>query len=116
MQHPILDAIEKSQMKEGVPALRVGDQVQISKTIVEGKKKRTQKFEGTIVKMHGHMSRSSLTLRRVVEGVGVEQSFLMHSPLVSEIKLIKKGKARRARLTYLRERVGSKAVRMKDRE
>ena len=114
--HPLIEALEKKQMKQEIPFVRVGDEVEISRSIVEGKKKRTQKFEGTVVKMQGARVRQSMTIRKVMDGVGVEQSFLVHSPIVSGIKVTKKGKARRARLTYLRERVGSKAIRTKDRE
>jgi large subunit ribosomal protein L19 len=116
MKHPAIEAFEKKQMKTETPEIRVGDQVRVGSVIVEGKKKRTQKFEGTVVKLRGHLSRRSMTLRKVMDGIGVEKTFLLHSPLVAEVELVKKGKARRARLYYLRERVGVKAGRMKDRE
>lgn len=114
---PIIEEIEKSQLKtEGLPQINVGDSVNVSTTIIEGKKKRIQRFEGTIVKIQGALSRMSFTVRRVIDRVGVEKSFLLHSPLVTEIKIVRRGKVRRARLNYLRERVGVRATRVKAKD
>ena len=104
---------EKGQMKDDVPYLATGDTVNVSQMIVEGKKKRIQKFEGVILKIQGKYSRQSITVRKVVNQIGVEKSFLIHSPLVPEINVLKRGKVRKARLFYLRDRKGSKATRIK---
>jgi large subunit ribosomal protein L19 len=115
---PSIQQIEEADMKtEGLPHdVRVGDSVIVSSSIVEGKKKRTQKFEGLVVKIKGIRSRLTYTVRRVIGGVGVEKTILVHSPLVSEIQVTRKGKVRRARLTYLRERIGVRATRVKAKE
>lgn len=112
----IIEEIEKKQMKETVPELNVGDTVRVSKMIVEGKKKRIQKFEGVVIKMQGHMSRLSFTVRKVIDRVGVEKSFLLHSSQVPEVEVLRRGKVRRAKLHYLRDRVGVKATRVKLKE
>lgn len=115
MTAEIIKEIEKSQMKESVPELRVGDTVVVDKMIVEGKKKRIQKFEGVITQITGIRSRIRFTVRKVLGRFGVEKTFLLHSTQVADVKVIKKGKARRARLNYLRNRVGIKATRLKTR-
>ncbi len=114
---PIIEQIEKSYMKEeSLPDVRVGDTVAVSTYIIEGKKKRLQKYEGIVIKIQGTLSRRSLTVRKIIDGVGVEKSFLFHSPILSEIKILKQGKVRRARLHYLRQRVGVKATRVKTKD
>ena len=110
----ILD-IEKKQMRQDIPEFVVGDTVAIVKAIVEGKKKRLQKFEGIVIKIQGGYSRKSVTIRRIIDSIGVEKSFLIHSPLIEQIKVVRHGKARRAKLHYLRERIGVKATRVKAR-
>lgn len=112
----IIEEIEKAQMKETVPELNVGDTVNVSKIIVEGEKKRTQKFEGLIVKIQGRYSRTRFTVRKIIGKIGVEKTFLLHSELVPEIVVLKRGKVRRAKLNYLRERIGIKANRVKTRD
>ncbi len=113
----IIQEIEQSELKqEALPGVNVGDSVVVSTTIVEGKKKRTQRYEGVVVKIQGAKNRHAFTVRRVIDGIGVEKSFLFHSPLVSEIKITKYGKVRRARLNYLRERIGVRATRVKTKE
>jgi large subunit ribosomal protein L19 len=113
MSSPIIDQIEKSQLKESVTQFNVGDSIAVFTAIIEGKKRRIQKFEGTVVKMTGTSSRRSFTVRRTIDKIGVEKTFLLHSPLVEEVKVIKEGIVRRARLNYLRDRVGAKANRVK---
>ena len=108
-----IQEIEKSQMKKNPPSIKIGDIVIVSKTIVEGKKKRTQRFEGTVIKMKGELSRKNFTVRKILDGIGVEKTFLLHSPLVTDVKRIQRSKVRRAKLYYLRDRVGSKANRLK---
>ncbi len=113
MSVAIIQKIEEDQMKKEFPRLHVGDTVRVSRYIVEGKKKRIQHSEGHIIKIVGAYSRQNFTLRRNVGGVGVEQTFLIHSPLVTEIKVIKQAIVRRAKLYYLRGRIGAKANRLK---
>lgn len=113
MTAKIIEEFEKSQEKENVADLRIGDVIQVFKTIVEGKKKRIQRFEGTVIKMAGIRSRRSFTVRKVIDGVGVEKTFLLHSPLIEDIKVLQHSKVRRSRLFYLRERIGAKANRLK---
>ena len=107
-----IQALETSWMKETVPEINVGDTVSIGWTIVEGKKKRVQKFEGTVIKTTGIRSRAAVTVRKIIEKIGVEKTFLIHSPLIADVKVLSRGKVRRARLHYLRQRVG-KATRVK---
>jgi len=112
----LIDKIEKMQEKESIPSFQVGDLVKIGQTIVEGKKERVQFFEGTVIKIQNASIRRKVTLRKVVDGVGVEKTYMVHSPLVNSLVVIRKGKVRRARLHYLRDRVGSKATRIKERK
>jgi large subunit ribosomal protein L19 len=112
----ILETIEKEQMKDDVPIINVGDTVIVSKIITEGKKQRTQRFEGIVVKKQGQYSKQSIAVRKVIGQVGVEKTFLIHSALVPEIKILKRGKVRRARLHYLRNRIGVKATRVKTKD
>ncbi len=109
----IIEKIEKDQMKKNLPSISVGDTVVVSKEIVEGEKKRIQKFQGLIIKMQNRYSKKTIVVRKFVDKIGVEKSFLIHSPLVKEIKVLKKGKVRRARLYYLRDRLGKKAITVK---
>ncbi len=112
----IIEQIENSQLKENVPRFNVGDTVVVATAIIEGKKRRVQKFEGTVVKKTGTRIRESFTVRRIIDKIGVEKTFLLHSPLIESVLVIKEGIARRARLHYLRDRVGAKANRMKAKE
>ena len=111
----LIDKIEKAAMKENLERVDVGDTVVLSNLIVEGKKKRIQKFQGVVIKKKGQFLRESITLRKVTDGCGVEKTFLLHSPLVSEYKIVKRAKVRRAKLFYLRERLGVKTSRLKVR-
>lgn len=113
MSSILIDEIEKAQMKESVPSFGVGDTIRVFSAVVEGKKRRIQRFEGTVIKKSGYLSRESFTVRRIIDKVGVERTFLIHSPLVENIEVIKQGIVRRARLYYLRDRVGAKANRVK---
>lgn len=110
----IIRKIEEEQKKDSLPELRVGDYVKIDYRIKEGSRERIQMFEGTIIKIQGEGVRRTFTVRRVAYGVGVERTFLLHSPRVENIKVVRHGKARRARLFYLRNRVG-KAAKLKER-
>ena len=109
-----LKLISESSMKENVPQFNVGDTVKVHVQIKEGDKSRIQVFEGTVIaKKHGGIS-ETFTVRRVAYGVGVERVFPLHSPNVKDIKVIRHGKVRRAKLYYLRDRVG-KAAKVKEK-
>ena len=102
-------AIEHEQMKNVVPKLKVGNTVKVHVRITEGNKSRIQVFEGTIIKIqHGGLNQT-FTVRRISYGVGVEKTFLVHSQNVEKVELVRVGKARRAKLIYLRDRLGKKA-------
>lgn len=104
-----LEQISKSSMKENVPELNVGDTVKVHVRIMEGDKSRIQVFEGTIIaKKHGGIS-ETFTVRRVAHGVGIERVFPVHSPSVEKVEIVRRGVVRRAKLYYLRGRVGKAA-------
>lgn len=105
----IIRAIEKENMKENLPALRIGDFVRVAVKVKEGARERLQIFEGYIIGMHGRGIRRAIVVRRVSFGIGVERVFPIHSPKVDNIKIVRRGKVRRAKLYYLRDRVGKKA-------
>lgn len=100
--------------KSSLPSLNVGDTIKVGVRIQEGGKERVQPFEGTIIAMRNGGINETITVRRVFQGVGVERVFLLHSPKVANITVIRRGKVRRAKLYYLRDRVG-KATRIKQR-
>ena len=105
----IIKSIEHEQLKNKVPDLHVGDTVRVHQRIKEGNRERIQVFEGIIIKKQGGGVNSTFTVRRVAYGVGVEKTFLLHSPMVEKVELVRVGKARRAKLYYLRDRVGKAA-------
>ena len=113
MKHEIIRDFEKSQKKDNIPNINIGDTLRISKLITEGKKQREQRFEGTLIRKKGEESKLTVVLRRIIDKVGVEKSFLVHSPLTKKIEVITKGKVRRAKLNYLRDRIGAKASKIK---
>lgn len=108
----IIKDMESKIMKKDITDFNVGDTVRVFSKIIEGDKERLQAFEGTVIKRRGGSLREVFTVRKVVLGVGVEKTFPLHSPKVDKIKVIKSGKTRRAKLYYLRKRVGSKAIRI----
>ena len=119
----IIKAIEHEQLKNKIPELKVGNTVRVHVRIKEGNKERIQVFEGIIIKVQGGGVNQSFTVRKISYGVGVEKTFLVHSPLVEKVELVRVGKARRARLFYLRDRLGKAAktkeqvgARIEDRE
>jgi large subunit ribosomal protein L19 len=116
MKNAIIEAIEKKQRKKVVPSFRVGDSVVVDKYIIEGKKKRIQKFEGLVTVVKGKDSRLSFSVRKVIGRVGVEKTYLLHSPQVENVTVTRKGKVRRARLYYIRKKIGAKASRVKLKE
>jgi len=110
----IIAEFEKSQQKGKLPEIYVGDTVRVGVRISEGNKERVQPYEGVVIaKRHGGLNKT-ITVRRIFQGIGVERVFMLHSPQVASIKVERRGKVRRAKLFYLRERVG-KATRVKQR-
>ena len=105
----ILKSIEHEQLKNKIPELRVGNTVRVHVRIKEGNKERIQVFEGIIIKKQGGGVNATFTVRRISYGVGVEKTFLVHSPMIEKVELVRVGKARRAKLYYLRDRVGKSA-------
>ena len=105
----IIKSIEHEQLKNKIPELRVGNTVKVHVRIKEGNKERIQVFEGIIIKKQGGGVNATFTVRKISYGVGVEKTFLVHSPLVEKVELVRVGKARRAKLYYLRDRVGKSA-------
>lgn len=110
----IIRTIEQEQFKTDLPDFRVGDTVKVNVKVVEGSRERIQAFEGTVIKIQGSGIRETFTVRRVSYGVAVERTFPVHSRRVESIQIIRRGKVRRAKLYYLRNRVG-KAARIKSR-
>ncbi|NCJ06574.1 50S ribosomal protein L19 [Synechococcales cyanobacterium C] len=110
----IIRSIEAEYYKKETPEIYVGDTVRVGVIIQEGNKERTQPYEGTVIaKRNGGIS-ATITVRRIFQGIGVERVFLVHSPRIESIKVIRRGRVRRAKLYYLRDRVG-KATRVKQR-
>ncbi len=102
----IIKSIEHEQLKNTIPDLKVGNTVRVHVRIKEGNKERIQVFEGIIIKKQGGGLNETFTVRKISYGVGVEKTFLIHSPLVEKVEVVRVGKARRAKLYYLRERTG----------
>ena len=111
----VIDLIEKDQEKPSIPAFRPGDTVKVYSRVVEGGKERVQMFEGVVTVRKGRSSNASVTVRRVSHGVGVEKSFLLHSPRLERIEISKRGSVRRSRLYYLSEKVG-RAARIREKK
>ncbi len=109
----IIKNIESAQMKAEVPSFNVGDTVKVSAKIKEGNRERTQVFEGTVLKMQGTGVRATFTVRKISNGVGVEKTWPLHSPIVESVVVVRRGKVRRAKLNYLRQRTG-KAAKVKE--
>ncbi|WP_396107692.1 50S ribosomal protein L19 [Cyanobium sp. Cruz-8D1] len=110
----LIDAFEAAQLKSDLPEIYVGDTVKVGVRIREGNKERVQPYEGVVIaKRHGGLNQT-ITVRRIFQGIGVERVFMLHSPQVASVKVERRGKVRRAKLFYLRDRVG-KATRVKQR-
>lgn len=110
----IIRSIEAEQLKSNLPDIYIGDTVKVGVIIQEGGKERTQPYEGVVIAMRNSGINKTITVRRVFQGVGVERVFLLHSPRIDSVKIMRRGKVRRAKLYYLRDRVG-KATRIKQR-
>ncbi|MDD6283553.1 50S ribosomal protein L19 [Oribacterium sp. HCP28S3_H8] len=105
----IIKSIEEGQLKKEVPAFRTGDTVKVYNKIKEGNRERVQIFEGTVLKIQGGSNRATFTVRKASSGIGVEKTWPLHSPMVEKVEVVRAGKVRRAKLTYLRERSGKAA-------
>lgn len=105
----IIKEIEQQQMKAAVDDFAVGDTIKVYGKIKEGNRERVQVFEGVVLKRQGGGSRETFTVRKTSNGIGVEKTWPVHSPNVEKIEVVRKGKVRRAKLNYLRDRVGKKA-------
>lgn len=105
----IIKNIEAAQMKEVVPEFRVGDTVKVHGKVKEGNRERIQIFEGIVIKRQGGSNRETFTVRKNSNGIGVEKTWPLHSPNVEKIEVVRRGKVRRAKLFYLRGRVGKRA-------
>ena len=105
----IIKKIEAAQLKESVAAFNIGDTVRVHAKIKEGNRERIQVFEGTVLKRQNGGARETFTVRKTSNGIGVERTWPLHSPNIDKIEVVRRGKVRRARLNYLRERVGKSA-------
>lgn len=110
----LIKVVEREHMKESIPNFGPGDTVRVHVKVKEGGRERIQVFEGVVIKRNGGGLNETFTVRRISYGVGVERTFLVHSPRVDKIEVLRKGRVRRARLFYLRDRVG-KAARVKEK-
>ena len=114
VMNDIIKSIEDAQLKAEITPFRVGDTVKVHSKVKEGNRERIQVFEGTVLKRQGGSNRETFTVRKISNGVGVEKTWPLHSPIVEKIEVVRKGKVRRAKLNYLRQRIG-KAARVKER-
>ena len=105
----IIKNIETAQLKEQIPEFNVGDTVKVYGKIIEGNRERIQVFEGTVLKKQGGSTRATFTVRKFSNGIGVEKTWPLHSPNVEKVEVVRRGKVRRAKLNYLRGRVGKRA-------
>ena len=105
----IIKSVEHEQLKNKIPELRVGNTVRVHQRIKEGNRERVQVFEGIIIKKQGGGVNATFTVRKIAYGVGVEKTFMVHSPMVEKVEVVRVGKARRAKLYYLRDRLGKSA-------
>ncbi|TVP65401.1 MAG: 50S ribosomal protein L19 [Nitriliruptor sp.] len=109
-----VDIVEQSRMRDDIPDFRPGDTVKVNVRVVEGTRSRIQVFEGVVIARKGGGLRETFTVRKVSFGVGVERTFPVHSPVIESIEVVRRGKVRRAKLYYLRDRVG-KSARIKEK-
>ena len=114
MSHQLLEKVEESSLKAEIPEFEIGDTVDVHTRILEGDKERVQIFNGVVIARSGSGTRNMFTVRRIVAGEGVERKFPLHSPKIAKIEVKRSGVVRRAKLYFLRDRVG-KAIRLKER-
>ena len=112
--NPIIDQLEKEQLRTDIPEFHPGDTVRVEVKVVEGDKSRLQAFEGNVIAMRNRGLNSSFTVRKISSGEGVERVFQTHSPLIASVKVTRRGYVRRAKLYYLRDRTG-KAARIREK-
>jgi large subunit ribosomal protein L19 len=105
----IIESIERAQLRDGIPQFKAGDSVRVHFQVIEGQRRRVQVFEGIVIKRQGAGARETFTVRKQSFGVGVERTFPLHSPKIERIEVVAIGDVRRAKLYYLREKVGKKA-------
>ena len=110
-----VDVVERAQLKDDLPDFRPGDTVRVHVRVVEGERERVQTFEGIVIRSRGSRLSATFTVRKISFGVGVERTFPVHSPMISGIEVVAHGHVRRAKLYYLRSRVGKKATKIKER-
>src|SRR5437763_12875306 len=114
MKNQYIELVEAASQKENPPEFEIGDQVEVHQRILEGEKERTQLFSGVVISRRGEGMREMFTVRRIVQGEGVERTFPLHSPRIAKVDVKRAGRVRRAKLYYLRDRVG-KATRLRER-
>lgn len=111
----LIRAIEEEQIKKDLPVINPGDTVQVHYRIIEGARERVQVFEGTVIKIQGKSTRKTFTVRRISYGVGVERTFLLNSPRIAKLVVTRRGRVRRAKLFYIRNRQG-KAAKVREKK
>jgi large subunit ribosomal protein L19 len=109
----LVQAVEQEQLKEGVPDFRAGDTVRVYVKVIEGGKERIQPFEGVVISKRNEGLKSTFTVRKIAHSIGVERGFMLHSPRIDRIEILRHGAVRRAKLYYLRDKVG-RAARIKE--
>ena len=110
----IIETLEKEQLRSDIPAFGPGDTLRVHAKIVEGNRERIQVFQGDVIRRHGHSSRETFTVRKISFSVGVERTFPVHSPKIDKIEVVRRGDVRRAKLYYLRNKIG-KAAKIKEK-
>ncbi|MBU4555658.1 MAG: 50S ribosomal protein L19 [Actinobacteria bacterium] len=108
-------AIEQQQIRDDLPAFQVGDNVKVHYRVVEGTRERVQVFQGVVIRRHGASNRETFTVRKISFGVGVERTFPVHSPKIAEVEIVGRGKVRRSKLYFLRDKIGKQA-RLKEKK
>src|ERR1041384_4790351 len=116
MKNQLIALVEDPGLKKRVPQFEIGDQVDVHQKILEGEKERTQVFSGLVISRRGDGMREMFTVRRIVQGEGVERTFPLNSPKIAKIEVKRSGAVRRAKLYYLRDRVGKEATRLRERK
>ena len=116
MKNRLIALVEETSLKKEIPHFEIGDTVDVHQRILEGEKVRVQIFNGVVIARRGEGMRAMFTVRRIVQGEGVERQFPLHSPKIAKIEVKRSGKVRRAKLYYLRDRVGKDAIRLRERK
>jgi large subunit ribosomal protein L19 len=111
----LIDVVERPQLREDLPDFRPGDTVRVHVRVVEGERERVQVFEGIVIRRRGSRLSETFTVRKISFGVGVERTFPVHSPMIAKVDVVARGQVRRAKLYYLRSRIGKRATKIKER-